>query len=86
MKFDTADIFRRAHALARKIRVNSHVGTYRAAFAKALKSVWNQEKAKASKKIAFNSMCAFFGVSAEAPASRPVSSLAAGSVTAAADE
>lgn len=71
MKFDTADIFRRAHALARKIRVNSHVGTYRAAFAKALKSVWNQEKAKASKKIAFNSMCAFFGVSAEAPTSRP---------------
>lgn len=71
MKFDTADIFRRAHALARKIRVNSHVGTYRAAFAKALKSVWKQVKYEASKKSAFNNMCAFFGVSAEAPASRP---------------
>lgn len=71
MKFDTADIFRRAHALARKIRVNSHVGTYRAAFAKALKSVWKQVKYEASKKIAFDNMCAFFGVSAEAPASRP---------------
>ena len=71
MKFDTADIFRRAHALARKIRVNTPAGTYRAAFAKALKSVWKQVKYEASKKIAFDNMCAFFGVSAEAPASRP---------------
>lgn len=42
MKFDTADIFRRAHSIARSIRAESEA--YRAAFSFALTIAWREAK------------------------------------------